>query len=155
MKHVYTACVVASLYTPSALGSPKHPICKNDVSTLSLSTRAYVSKQIVEQGFRPGVGAAHRDVCRCLPRQKRKQPAVLLSRIHLQPNTGQIRLTHEYTGPYTRRIAKMLQCLGAPRWTIDPIPYVTDMVNDGHPILETLTYPVKWLLWDPSAGAPS
>ena len=156
-----TLCIVWLFGLLSAHAGPgtpfgvKHPICAADYSEFHLPiNRWHLPKDYAGRSVRPGLLYVQAELCRCLPRRRRHQPAEVFAQMHIQPNAGQVRVTYRIDPQDSARLQRMLQCLGEPSISVEPTPYVTDMVGDGVPIEEVLVYPLKFeLASKPPEGA--
>ena len=94
--------------------------------------------------FLPGVIRFKEQVCLCLPTRQRRRPPLVQAKLHVKPNEGQMKLEYQIDPPYNRALRRMVKCLGEPKWTVDPTPYVSDMINpDGTRVDETFVYPLE------------
>jgi len=129
---------------PSLRHHPKHPFCAQDLSDLRLPTTGgplVPPEGLVERGLRPGLMHVQQDVCRCLPRRRRHQPSVIRVQLHIKPNAGEVRVEYRIDPPWSRTMSRMVECLGEPTLTVEPMRYVTDMVTEDAQE-EVLGYPL-------------
>ena len=111
------------------------PLCTQDflhrplpVASRLLSKPANFS----EGAIRPGLLRVQEDLCRCLPRRSSKWPALVKSNLWVQPNLGKMRIEYIIDEERTKPIARMLECMGEPKFDIEPMPYKSDIIRpDG------------------------
>ena len=121
-----------------------HPICDQDFSDFrfpSLRGPFVPPEGLEERGLRPSLQYVQQEVCRCLPKRHRHQPSEIRVELHIRPNAGEVTLEYRVEPPWTRPMERMVGCLGEPTLTVEPMPYVTDIVTeDGRE--EVLGYPI-------------
>lgn len=135
--------------TPSFLRPNVNPFCKQDLSEAPLPinpSRLVSPEGFVERGLRPGLLHIQKEVCRCLPRRARDQPEILLIKMHIKPNAGELVLEYQTDPPWSGPTRQMMGCLGKPTLAVEPMPYVSDMITEDGPAEKALVYPIKLTL---------
>lgn len=123
----------------------KHPFCAQDLSDLRLPTTGgplVPPEGLVERGLRPGLMHAQQEVCRCLPRRPGQQPSVIRVQLHIKPNAGEVRVEYRIDPPWSRTMSRMVECLGEPTLTVEPMRYVSDIITQDAQVEEVLGYPL-------------
>ena len=85
-------------------------------------------KNFLEGAVRPGLLRVQEDVCRCLPRRSSQWPSLVTADLWVQPNKGKIRIEYELKEEQTPQIDRMLACMGEPNFTVEPMPYKSDII---------------------------
>ena len=140
--------LLALLQATSTAGAARHPICKQDLSTVNIAPIHGLlapPADAEERALRPGLVSVQADVCRCLPRRRRHQPDGVLARLHIAPNRGEVRVSYQLhtNAEPARAVGRMQACLGMPTLLVEPMPYRSDMLDgDGQPLDEVLVYPL-------------
>ena len=106
----------------------------------------------MDLALRPGVERFQEDICRCLPRRQRKQPAWIEAELIAIPSQGETRVKYELPASESDAIRRLARCLGEPTVTFEAFPYRSDMVTEDGPQPGTLRYPLKLTL--EGAAAP-
>jgi hypothetical protein len=125
----------------------KPPVCTQDFSVYPLPIQVgSLSKpaHFGEGAVRPGLLRVQDDVCHCVPRRSSKWPALVKAHLWVEPNQGKIRIEYIIDEEGTPSIDRMLECMGEPKFSVEPMPYQTDIIHpDGRkPVFPR--YPV-WL----------
>ncbi len=133
-------------------------ICRGDLSDTPFPVREGSwshPKQWVDRALRPGLLRAQEDICRCVPRRRRLQPAEVSAQLRIDPNAGQMTVRYSIEPPLNPQVSQMLACMGQPKVTFEPIAYNSDIVyTDGRE--EVIRYPLRLVLkeeGDPSERA--
>jgi hypothetical protein len=85
-----------------------------------------------EGALRPGLLRLQDDLCRCVPRRSSKWPDIVIAHLWLQPNKGKIRIEYMVKEEQSRQIDRMLECMGEPKFSVEPMPYQSDIIySDG------------------------
>ena len=95
---------------------------------------------MIERGLRPSLLHIQREICRCLPQRQKHQPSHILARLAIQPNAGQIRVKYKTETPWTRPVNRMMECLGEPILSVEPMGYASDMITSEGRVEEVLGY---------------
>ena len=138
---------------PRFWGLSAHPICQVDFTEFSFPPERgplVPPEGWEDRGLRPGLLFVQDALCRCLPNRRRHQPDAVRVALQIRPNAGQITMEYGVEQPWSRPVERMMACLGEPTLTVQPMPYVTDIVTPGGPKEEVLTYP---LLFELAEGA--
>jgi hypothetical protein len=79
-----------------------------------------------------------------VPRRSSKWPALVKAHLWVEPNQGKIRIEYLIDEEGTPSIDRMLECMGEPKFSVEPMPYQADIIHpDGRkPVFPR--YPV-WL----------
>ena len=136
---------------PTFAHHPKNPICAQDLSSVRVPMIRGVLGQpdgLVDRGLRPSLAYMQQEVCHCLPRNPRRQPAEILVQLHIRPNAGEVTLEYRVEPPWSRSVTRMMQCLGEPTLTVEPMDYRSDMITPEGRADEVLDYPVRLELWE-------
>ena len=134
----------------------KLPFCTQDLSAYPLpQTGGPLSNpaNFREGAVRPGLQRLQDDVCRCLPRRSSKWPDLGIAHLCVEPNKGSIRIEYLVKEQSSRQIERMLECMGEPKLSVEPMPYQTDIIYpDGRkPVFPR--YPIwLYLKGDSEAG---
>ena len=147
MKYVlFVSMAFAVFCADSEAGtSSRHPLCKKDFSEvrLPIEHRSFHGPEgFVERGIRPGLLYVQREVCRCLPRRRRHQPASVRANLGIQPNLGEVKVSYRVELPWSRPMRRMVVCLGEPTFTVEPMKYVSDIITEEGRLDEVLDYPL-------------
>lgn len=130
---------------PALPRHPKRAFCKQDLSAIRLPFHGGgfpAARSLKEHAVRPGLLHVQQELCRCLPRRKRRLPAEVDALLHIQPNAGVVTIHYTVAPSQNRGVGRMMACLGQPTLTVQPIRYVSDIVTkDGK--REVLRYPLK------------
>ena len=131
----------------------KSPLCTHDFSDYPLSPVGGPLSNPAnfrEGAVRPGLLRFQDDMCRCLPRRSSKWPDVVIAHLWVEPNKGKIRIEYMVKEQPSRQTERMLECMGEPTLTVEPMPYQTDIIlPDGRkPIFPR--YPIWLYLKDDS-----
>ena len=124
---------------------PEAPLCEQDLTERRVPNVSGVlvpPKGMVERGLRPSLIHVQREVCRCLPRRVRNQPEQVLARLQIQPNAGKIQVKYQTETPWTRPVSRMMECLGEPSLSVEPMHYVSDMITQEGREEEVLGYAI-------------
>ena len=136
----------------------KLPFCTQDLSGYPLPwTGGPLSKpaNFREGAVRPGLQRLQDDVCRCLPRRSSKWPDIVMAHLWVEPNKGTIRIEYIVKEQSSRQIERMLECMGDPKFTVEPMPYQTDIIHpDGRKAVFP-RYPIWLYLKEDSEGEGS
>jgi hypothetical protein len=109
------------------------PLCAQDLSNLVLPAGGTFidPEQLQKRALRPGLMRFQEDLCHCLPWWSRSRPASVKAHLHIDPNSGKMRVEYIVKRPWSRPIRRMMKCMGEPTLTFEPIPYVSDIVLPG------------------------
>jgi len=109
----------------------RSPVCSLDFLDYPLPSTAgsaWMPRDFLEGAVRPGLRRLQEDVCRCLPRRPSRWPDVVMAALWVEPNKGKIRIEYTVEQEKTPQIDRMLQCMGEPKFSVEPMPYKTDIV---------------------------
>jgi hypothetical protein len=109
----------------------KPPVCTQDFLAYPLPIQVgSLSKpaNFGERAVRPGLLRVQDDVCGCVPRRSSKWPALVKANLWVEPNQGKIRIEYIIDEERTRSIDRMLECMGEPKFSVEPMPYQTDII---------------------------
>ena len=123
---MYFMLLIASL---SHAAEP--PFCAQDFADLLPQdpTGTFIdAKKLRTRALQPGLRRFQKDLCRCLPWWSRNWPGAVRAHLHTDPNAGELRVEYIVKQPWTRPIRRMMKCMGEPKLTFEPIPYVSDIV---------------------------
>ena len=150
MWFMYVKPVEAKEY-PVLHHTAENPLCEQDLSQVRLPPLIglLVPPEGVEvRALRPGVMHVQQEVCRCIPRWRRHQPKHIVVQLHIQPNWGKVTVESTVETPWTRPQQRMMACLGKPTFTVDPMPYRSDIITPDGPREEGLGYNILVVLDD-------
>ena len=131
--------------SPTRERYPARLFCSRDLSEFPFPVRPSPltsPEGLVEGALRPGLTRVQRDVCRCLPRRRRHHPPVISAWLLIQPNAGAVTVEYRLQRPWSRPMTGMVECLGEPTLTIQPMSYVSDMITEDGRVEEVLRYPL-------------
>ncbi len=121
------------------------PICSVDLSETSLNVRESPlrgPRDLASRAIRPGLLKTQEDTCRCLPNLRRNRPSRVKAMLHIEPNEGTMRMKYTVEPVGTPPIGRMLECLGEPELTFEPMHYVSDMIYSDGSRASVIRYPV-------------
>jgi hypothetical protein len=132
-------------------GAADPSLCSQDLSDYPLPMMGGpLSKpaNFREGALRPGLLRLQDDLCRCVPRRSSKWPDIVIADLWVQPNKGTIRIEYTVKEQQSRQIDRMLECMGEPKVSVEPMPFQTDIIyTDGRaPVFPR--YPVRVELAD-------
>jgi hypothetical protein len=119
------------------------PLCEQDLTEIripNLSGMLLPPEGMIEHGLRPSLLHIQREICRCLPQRPKHQPSHILARLSIQPNAGQIGVKYKTETPWTRPVNRMMDCLGEPTLSVQPMRYTSDMITSEGRVEEVLGY---------------
>ena len=131
---------------PTIRHHPDSPLCEQDLSDLRLPRireLLVLPEGLEDRGLRPGLLHVQQEVCRCLPRRRSHQPSVIWVLLHIKPNAGEVRVQYHIEPPWTRAMSRMVECLGEPILTVEPMKYRSDIITEDGPLEEVLSYPIE------------
>ena len=112
-------------------GAAKPPFCKQDLAAFPLPMMpGTLSKpaNFGEGALRPGLLRLRDDLCRCVPRRSSKWPDIVIAHLWVQPNKGKIRIEYMVKEQQSQQIDRMLDCMGEPKFSVEPMPYKSDII---------------------------
>ena len=123
------------LFIMAMAKAAKPAICTSDFLNYPIGNKGgsyWKPKNFIEGGIRPSLIRVQHDTCRCLPKRERFWPHMVAAAVWVKPNEGTIRIEYEVKEEHTRQIERMLACMGEPEFTVEPMPYKSDIVyTDG------------------------
>ena len=99
-------------------------ICAEDLSAYPLAVHVgplQAPKHLVSRALRPGLMKMQEDMCRCLAKFCRNRPSLVKAYLHVDPNGGKTRVEYIVQPPESPPIGRMLECMGEPMLTFEPI----------------------------------
>lgn len=109
----------------------KPAVCSADISRHSFEhrqNRLWLPEGFYERAIRPSMLRLQHDACRCLPRRRSRRPKVAVGHVHVEPNAGRVVISYSLRGEDTPRLERMLRCMGAPSFTVEAMPYTSDII---------------------------